>query len=132
MPSWRIAVSESRRSDTAQKQAQAAPSGGARNACFWLSPDVHSRAMATLLTILDVVVLVLLIALLLRVVGGFGSGALSLFVGLFVILLALISLGAYTGLVGASSGSTQAIFLVILLAMASAIASSWKHNTRPS
>lgn len=84
--------------------------------------------MATLLTILDVAVLLLLIALLLRVVGGVGSGILSLFVGFFVILFATVSLGAYTGLIGESSGLTQAIFLVILLAMASVIAASWRSN----
>lgn len=88
--------------------------------------------MATLLSILDIAVLVLLIALLLRVVGGAGSGILSGFVGLFVILFAVVSLGAYTGLVGESSGLTQAIFLVILLAMASVIGSSWKSNAGPS
>ena len=88
--------------------------------------------MSTLLTVLDVAVLVLLIALLLRVVGGFGSVLLTAFVGAFVILFSVVSLGAYSGLLGGTSGITQAIFLLILIAMAAVIASSWKRDARPS
>ncbi len=90
------------------------------------------RGMTTLLTVLDVVVLLLLIALLLRVVGGFGSAVLSAFVGAFVILFSVISLGAYSGMLGGTSGALQVIFLLILIAMAAVIASSWKSQARPS
>ena len=88
--------------------------------------------MSTLLTVLDVVVLVLLIVLLLRVMGSFGSGLLSAFVGAFVIFFAVISVGAYAGMLGGTSMITQVIFLLILIAMAGVIASSWSRNARPS
>lgn len=88
--------------------------------------------MSTLLTVLDVAVLVLLIALLLRFVGSFGSALLSAFVGAFVILFSVISLGAYSGMLTGTSGTTQVIFLLILVAMAVVIASSWKGEARPS
>ena len=84
--------------------------------------------MATLLHILDLVVLVLLIVHLIRVVSAFGSVLLSICVGLAGIVLAIISLGVYVGLVGESSTLAQVISLLILLAMAWVILSSWKSN----
>lgn len=88
--------------------------------------------MATILSVLDVLVLLLLVVSLVRTVHqeGVGSGSplLSLFAALFVILLAVISLGAYIGLVSESSILTQAIFLVILVAMAAVILSTWKST----
>ena len=83
--------------------------------------------MVTLLSILDLLVLLLLIVHVVRVVGNFGSAVLSFFVGLAVAILATISLGVYVGLVREFSAAIQAIFLVVLLVMAYAILSSWKH-----
>lgn len=89
--------------------------------------------MATILSFLDVLVLLLLVLYLVRMVhqgpSGSGSSLLSLFAALFVILLAVISLGAYIGLVSESSMPTQVIFLVIQLAMAAIILSTWKSKS---
>lgn len=86
--------------------------------------------MATILSLLDVLVLLLLIVYLVRMVhqesSGSGSPLLALFAALFVTLLAVISLGAYIGLVTESSMLMQVIFLVILVAMAAVILSTWK------
>ena len=84
--------------------------------------------MATLLHVLDLVILVLLIVHLIRVVNAFGSMLLSICVALAGTVLGIISLGVYVGLVGESSMLAQVIFLVILLVMAWVILSSWKSK----
>ena len=85
--------------------------------------------MATLLSILDLIVLLLLIVHVTRTVSmkdpGVGSLILSIFVALAVIVFATVSLGAYAGLAGESSTFTQVIFLLILLVMAALIGLSW-------
>jgi hypothetical protein len=85
--------------------------------------------MVTLLSILDVIVLLLLIVHLIRRVRekgpGFGSLLLTIFVALAVIVFAVVSLGAYLGLAAESSTFTQAIFLLILLAMSALVGFSW-------
>ena len=87
--------------------------------------------MVTLLSILDLAVLLVLIVHVVRVVGNYGSAVLSVFVGLAVAILAIISSGVYVGLVREFSGATQAIFLVVLLVMAYLILSSWKSAAKP-
>jgi hypothetical protein len=81
---------------------------------------------------LDLVVLALLVVHLLRVVGSFGSPALSVAVGLFVILLAIVSVGAFGGLISGTPIAIQAVYFVILLVLAFVILSSWSQQARPS
>lgn len=95
------------------------------------TPKYTPDAMSTLLSILDVVVLLLLIVHVVRVVGNFSSPVLSVFVGLAVAILAIISSGVYIGLVREFSGATQAVFLVVLLLMAYILLSSWNSAEKP-
>jgi hypothetical protein len=84
--------------------------------------------MTTLLNILDLAVLLLLIVHLTRTVGVSGSVLLTILVGLVVTVFAIVSLGAYVGLVSESSLLTRLIFLLVLVAMVSVIRSSWKSK----
>jgi hypothetical protein len=59
---------------------------------------------------------------------GLASLFLSIFVGLAVLVFAIVSLGAYVGLVGEASAFTQVIFLLVLLFMAALIGSSWSSK----
>jgi hypothetical protein len=85
--------------------------------------------MSTLLSVLDVAILLLLIASMLRIVGGFGSAVLTVLIGIVAIVFATVSLGAFTGLAGESSVLTQVILLAVLLGMASLMLSFWKTKS---
>ena len=85
--------------------------------------------METLINVLDLVVLLVLVALLLRAVGSFGSAALSALVGFFVILFAIVSLGAFTS---ETSVGTRVIFLIALFVIGSVVLSSGKTSSQRS
>jgi len=86
--------------------------------------------MGTILSILDVIILLLLALAVLRRIWkeqehGSGSFLLTICVAAALIVLVLVSLAAFQGLLGVSSSLMQGIFLLILLVMAALIRSSW-------
>lgn len=86
--------------------------------------------MGTILNILDFLVLCLLVLSVLRIVWkelrpGSGSLVLSICLAVALAIVAIVSLTAYMGLVEVSSTFTQAIFLLILLAMAALLRFAW-------
>jgi hypothetical protein len=90
--------------------------------------------MGTILSILDFIVLLLLALGVLRAVWkelrqGPGSSLLTICVALALVVLAVVSFGAYVGLVEAVSSLAQGIFLVILLVMAALLRFSWTGKT---
>jgi hypothetical protein len=89
--------------------------------------------MSTLLAIVDVIVLVLLVVHVLGRVKkespqGSGSMLLTICVAVVAIVFAIISFAAYLGLVAASSTMTQVIFLIVLLAMAGILLTSFSSK----
>lgn len=87
--------------------------------------------MNTLLSILDFVVLLLLVALVPRTVWkehpqGTGSLVLSIFIALAVIVFGIVSFSAYLGLIDVSSSLTHGIFVLVLLGMAGLLHLSWR------
>ena len=85
--------------------------------------------METLINVLDLLALLALVVLLLRAVGTFGSAALSALVGFFVILFAIVSLGAFTS---EPSVGTRVIFLIALFVIVPVALSSGKRTSRPN
>jgi hypothetical protein len=86
--------------------------------------------MGTLLMILDFIVLLLLVVQLPRTVWkeqpqGVGSLLLSIFIALAVIVFAIVSFGAFLGLVAGSSSLMRGIFLLVLLGIAAVLRLSW-------
>jgi hypothetical protein len=86
--------------------------------------------MGTLLSILDLLVLLLLVLSVFRVVWielqpGSGPTVLSVCVGLALAIFATVSLSAYMGLVDASDSLTRGIFLIILVLMATLLRFAW-------
>lgn len=86
--------------------------------------------MNTLLGILDFVVLLLLVISIPRIVlkelrQAAGSMLLTICVLAVLIVFAVVSLSAYVGLIGVSSGLTRGIFLVILLLMLGTLRFAW-------
>jgi len=86
--------------------------------------------MGSLLAVLDLVVLLLLVASILRtarkeVPEGPGSLVLSICLALVLIIFGTVSFAAYLGLVEVSSFLTRVIFLVVLLGMAGLLRLSW-------
>jgi hypothetical protein len=89
--------------------------------------------MGTLLSALDVIVLLLLVAVVLRTVWnelprGTGSLVLSVCLALVLAVFAIVSISSYMGLVQVSSLLTRGLFLLVLLAMAAMLRASWAHK----
>ncbi len=101
------------------------------SACVRCGLGLRCRSMGTLVSIVDVVVLLLFIIHIPRMVWreeprGIGSLLLSICVALAVITLACVSFVTYAGFF--TSVTAQAIWLVILLVMANFFRISWTNK----
>jgi hypothetical protein len=98
-------------------------------ACVSTASRIYFRPMATLVAIVDFMVLLMYLASIPRVVSrwhsrGIGALVLPILIAMAIAIFGMVSFIANAGLVAASSSLTQAIILLFLLLMAALVRAS--------